>query len=257
MTDRLKDKIALVTGIGSGIGQGIALRFAAEGAQVLGTDINPERAEATLGLAADAGTPIDSVHPVDLTRPEDVAAYVEQARGRYGRADVLVNAGAIEPHMDRTDSMDFETQWRPTIAGEIDLVFLLCKEAWPLLQTSGSAAIINFASVNSFRGSRAMGMVAHCAGKGAILSMTRQMAIEGGPDGIRANTIAPGLVQTAATAAAGAASGPKAEAIIARTLLGRLGVPDDIAWCAVYLASDEARWVTGANFSIDGGVTAA
>ena len=79
----------------------------------------------------------------------------------------------------------------------------------------------------------------------------------GGPDGIRANTIAPGLVQTSATAAAGASSGDKAAAIVARTLLGRLGVPDDIAWCAVYLASDEARWVTGANFSIDGGVTAA
>ncbi|MFT4210320.1 MAG: SDR family oxidoreductase [Microbacterium sp.] len=257
MTDRLQGKVALVTGIGSGIGQGIALRFAAEGATVLGTDISAPRAEATVALAAEAGTPISSVHPIDLTRPDDVGRYVEVARERYGRADVLVNAGAIEPHMGRVDTMDFDTQWRPTIAGEVDLVFLASQAAWPLLQASGSASVINFASVNSFRGSRAMGMVAHCAGKGAVLSMTKQLAVEGGPDGIRANTIAPGMVQTGATAAAGASTGATGAAIAARTLVGRLGVPDDIAWCAVYLASDEARWVTGANFTIDGGVTAA
>jgi len=257
VVDRLKGKVALVTGIGAGIGQGIALRFAAEGAAVIGCDIDSSRARETVAQAEAAGTPIDSVDPIDLTTIDDVRRYVDVARTRHGRADILVNAGAIAPHMARIDTMDYEKEWRPTIAGEVDLVFLACREAWPLLQAAGNASIINFASVNSFRGSRQMAMVAHCAGKGAVLSMTKQLAVEGGPDGIRANTIAPGLVQTAATASAGASSGAKAETIIARTLVGRLGVPDDIAWCAVYLASDEARWVTGANFSIDGGVTAA
>jgi NAD(P)-dependent dehydrogenase (short-subunit alcohol dehydrogenase family) len=257
MTGRLAGKIALVTGIGAGIGRGIALRFAAEGATVIGCDIDAAAAEATVAAAASSGTEISSAHPIDLTAPVDVRRYVAVAAERHGRIDVLVNAGAIAPHMAGIGEMDYESQWRPTIAGEVDLVFLTCQAAWPLLSASANASIINFASVNSLRGSRQMAMVAHCAGKGAVLSMTRQLAVEGGPLGIRANTIVPGLVQTAATATAGATGGDLSAAIVARTLLGRLGVPDDIAWCAVYLASDEASWVTGSNFSIDGGVTAA
>jgi NAD(P)-dependent dehydrogenase (short-subunit alcohol dehydrogenase family) len=257
MADRLAGKVALVTGIGAGIGQGVALRFAAEGARVLGCDINPATAEATVAHAAERGTPLRSLHPIDLTRPEDARRYAEAAAEEHGRIDVLVNAAAIAPHMAGVGEMDYETQWRPTITGEVDLVFLACQAAWPWLIRSGNASIINFASVNSYRGSRQLAMVAHCAGKGAVLSMTRQLAVEGGPHGIRANSIAPGLIQTAATASAGATTGDISAAIVARTLLGRLGVPDDIAWFAVYLASDEASWVTGSTFSIDGGVTAA
>jgi NAD(P)-dependent dehydrogenase (short-subunit alcohol dehydrogenase family) len=257
MSERLSGKVAVVTGIGSGIGRGCALRFASEGAFVIGTDINGLAAERTVQDARDQGFVVSSIHPLDLTVPLDVAHFLAEATHGRDSIDVLVNAGAIEPRMATTELMDFETEWRPTIAGELDLVFLACQAAWPYLKASGSSSIINFASVNSFRGSRHLGMVAHTAGKGAVLSMTRQLAIEGGPFGIRANTIAPGLVQTGATAAAGATTGPVAEALSARTLLGRLGVPDDIAWCATYLASDEAKWVTGANFTIDGGVTAA
>lgn len=257
MTDRLIDKVALVTGIGAGIGRGIALAFASEGARVLGCDINEESARETVEDAAARGTPIESVDAsIDLTKPADVRRCIDSARESFGRIDILVNAGAIAPRMAPVSSMDFDTQWSPTIAGEVDLVFLTVHEAWPLLQASGNASIINFASVAAMRGSRGIGMTAHSAGKGAILAMTRQLAVEGATDGIRANTIAPGLVESAATELAGATVGELREIMVAQTLSGRVGTPQDIAWCAVYLASDEASWVTGASFAVDGGTTA-
>src|ERR1700730_18062388 len=136
MPDRLTGKIALVTGIGAGIGQGTALRFAAEGAIVIGCDINPASAEATVDSAREQGLELPSVHPSDLTKPDDAARFVDVAGSEHGRVDVLVNAGAIAPHMAPIDTMDYETQWRPTIAGEVDLVFLACQAAWPHLVSS-------------------------------------------------------------------------------------------------------------------------
>ena len=194
--------------------------------------------------------------PCDLTVPEDVRRYIDNAGQRHGRIDILLNAAAIPPHMASVAAMDYAGEWTPTMVGELDIVFLACKAAWPYLLKSDCASIINFASVNAFRASTNFGMAAHCAGKAAVLALTRQLAVEGGPR-IRANTISPGLIVTPATRLAGATEGEVRERILGRIPMKRLGQPDDIAWCAVYLASDEAGWVTGANFPIDGGVMAA
>lgn len=256
MSGRLSGKIALVTGIGGGIGRGCALMFARQGATVIGCDISATTATEAVEDARREGLELQSVHPCDLTRPADVQRYVEYAAGRYGRIDVLVNAAAIAPHMAPAAQMDNDQQWTPTLVGEVDIVFLLCKAAWPHLLIGGRSSIINFASVNAVRGSTRRGMVAHCAGKAAVMAMTRQLAIEGGAR-IRANAIAPGMVVTPATQSAGASTpGAIRDSIMERIPVKRLGQPDYIAWAAVYLASDEASWVTGAMLPVDGGTTA-
>lgn len=253
---RLAGKIALVTGIGGGIGKGIALLFARQGATVYGCDINAVSAATTVTEARADGLDIFSVHPCDLTQASDVQRFIDSAATRHNKIDILVNAAAIMPHMATCAEMDYEQQWSPTLVGEVDIVFLACKAAWPYLSNSGRASIINFASVSAFRGSKVFGMVAHCAGKSAVLGMTRQLALEGAPS-IRANTIAPGQVVTPATDHARAGKSGSEDAIRALIPMQRLGQPEDIAWCAVFLASDESSWITGANFPVDGGRTAA
>lgn len=255
MTDRLSGKVALVTGVGAGIGRECALLFAREGARVMGCDISASRAAATVDEARAAGLDLKSTHPIDLTKPEDVQRLVDETIKHHGRIDVLVNAGAINPQFAPVPDMSYEQIWVPTMVGEVDLVFLLCKAVWPHFVAGGGGSIVNFASVAAFRGTDFAGMLAHSAGKGAVLAMTRQLAAEGGKHRIRANTIAPGLIATMATASQGLTEGEKSEQIAASIPLGRIGRPADIAYCALYLASEEAAWVTGTNITVDGGTT--
>ena len=249
---RLSGKVAIVTGIGSGIGQGCARMFARQGARVMSCDIDGAAADAAIDQALEDGLEIESLHPCDLTRPADVARLIQHTVERFGGIDILVNAaawGAFAP----IDTMDFDTEWRRTLSGELDLVFLACKAAWPHLKKRGGS-IINFASANAHVTLRGSAAVAHCAGKGGVLAMTRQLAAEGGPHGIRANSISPALVVTGATKPVLQQPG-FIDNVLDKSMIKRLGQPEDIAWCAVYLASDESTWVTAADFCIDGGAT--
>lgn len=252
MGERLKGKIAIVTGSGAGIGQGCALMFARQGARVVGCDIDAAAAETTVEIAQKEGLDLSSVHPCDLTVPADVERLVAFAVDRHGGFDILVNAGAWGAFASIED-MDYEMEWRKTLASELDLVFLACKAAWPHLKARGGGSIINLASLNAWSALEGNLAVAHCAGKGGVLAMTRQLAMEGAPHNIRANTISPGIVVTAATKPRLDSEPGFKEMALSWTLLKRLGEPEDVAWCATYLASDESRWVTAADFSVDGG----
>lgn len=253
--DRLAGKVALVTGCGAGIGRGVALMFAQQGATVLGCDIDAAAAERTCAEARAQGLALDSLHPLDLCDPQAVQGLVEQARQRHGGIDVLVNAAAFGAFAWLED-MDYERDWRKTLTGEIDIVFLLVRAAWPLLKARGGGAVINLASANARMALPLSPALAHCAGKGAVLAMSRQLAMEGAPHGIRVNTISPALVQTAATRTPLETIPGFEQQVLSKLMLKRLGQVEDVGWAAVYLASDEASWVTGADFPIDAGATA-
>lgn len=236
MTDRLAGKIAVVTGAANGIGRGCADLFRREGARVIGIDR--------------AGADRDC----DLTDEAQVNALFTAIGAEEGRIDILVNAAAFAV-FGWIEALSL-TDWRTTLVGELDIVFLPVRAAWPFLKVSGAASIINFASANARHALEGSPALAHCAGKGGVLAMTRQLAMEGAPHNIRANSIAPGFIRTAATDRHLAADPDFEAQVLAKNMLKRLGLPEDVAWAAVWLASDEARYVTGADIAVDAGATA-
>jgi NAD(P)-dependent dehydrogenase (short-subunit alcohol dehydrogenase family) len=250
---RLLGKVAVVTGSGSGIGQECALRFAREGATVIGCDVSSEGARETERIARAESLSVVSMDPVDLTTSSGASA-VATAAHVHGRVDIVVNAAATAVFAWIED-LSLE-DWRKTLAAEIDSVFLVTQALWPLLRNSGAASIINFASANAHMALSGSSALAHCAGKGGVLAMTRQLAMEGGPHSIRANTISPALILTTATRAHLAAVPELRAQIMEKSMIKRLGETSDVANLAVFLGSDEASWITASDFRLDGGATA-
>ncbi len=253
MSNRLEGKVAVVTGFGSGIGRGCALMFAQHGAKVIGCDLNTVGAEETMSMAREQQLEIDNRSPMDLLNEGEVAELMADVARTYGGIDILLTAAgqvkfAPVPEMSLAD-------WRTTMVGELDIVFLPVRAVWPYMQKRGGGSIINFASVAAWGGVKGVFQIAHATGKGGVLAMTRQLALEGAPDNIRANTLSPGLIVTPPTEAALDDMPGFKQAIQDKTLLNRFGKPEDVAYAAVYLASDESSWVTGTDITIDGGVT--
>ena len=251
MNRRLEGKVVLISGTGGGQGRAAALRFAADGAIIVGCDVSGAADAESAGLVTEAGG-IMTTMVCDLGDPAEAQAWVERAVSDHGRIDVVYNNASAAKFGSIAD-LSIE-DWRFTIRNELDLVFLTTKFAWPHLAKRGGA-IVNVASTAGWQGSRGNGTIAHNATKGGVIAMTRQMALEGAPLGIRANSISPGFIITPGTRAF--AENPAVRAQLTNNIpLGRPGEPEDVVGMAAFLASDEAAFITGADIIIDGGTTA-
>lgn len=251
---KLDGKVAIVTGAASGIGRAAAHLFAGEGARVVAADINPDGAAVVQDIA-DRGGHATFVQG-DLSESATAANLVDTALRAYGRLDVLYNNAGIAPlGRDGMLTNIDEEDWDYILRVNLKSVFLCCKAAIPAIAEAGGGAIINTASVTALLGH--IGQDAYTASKGAILALTRALAVEYAPQKIRVNVICPGVVRTGITELMWSDLVPQdVFQGVQRAHLTRLGEPEDVARAALFLASDDAAFVTGAVFAIDGGFSA-
>lgn len=253
MGSRLEDKVCIITGTGGGMGRAAAMLFAQEGARVVGCDINAITAEATVDAVRSAGGRMVSLQPCNMSVRDDVDRLIDLAVRTYGRIDVLYNNASMA-YFAWLPDMSYE-MWSRTIREELDVVFHGCQAVFPQMIKAGGGSIINVGSTSGKIAYEVLPGLAHTAAKGGVIAMSRQIAMEGGKHGIRCNTISPGLVLTNQTREF--IDMPEWFAPMkAKLMLGRVGLPEDIAPLALYLASNESSWVTGADFAVDGGTTA-
>jgi NAD(P)-dependent dehydrogenase (short-subunit alcohol dehydrogenase family) len=247
---RLSGKIAIVTGSGIGIGQAIAKRYAVEGAHVWVTDINGETANATVQEIKAAGGAATAM-VVDVSKGQDLTALVRNVDAAHGRADVLVNNAGIIVRGEVRQLSDAD--WTKLREVNLDGVLRLSRDALPLLRKSKAGSIINISSVMAWRGLRPL--AAYTATKGAVTALTKGLCVEYAPFNIRVNSIAPGYVETAITDRL-LKLPPVKQALIDKTPMGRLGVPEDMVGAAVFFASDDSLYCTGSELAVDGGMGA-
>ena len=248
---RLEGKRVLITGTAGGQGTVAQAMFAREGARVYGCDRKEGAAEATAKAIADEGYDVHG-STVDLADPEAAARWIEESADALGGIDVLYNNGAgsgFAPFEDMTLEL-----WTHVIHNELDIIFHTTQPAWKHLKRPGNSGVINTASMSGLRGIAPLGQAAHSAAKGGIIALTRSLAAEGAEHGIRVNAISPGLIKTPSTDAF--VTGDLREFQLNMHMIRRVGLPEDIVNMAIFLASDEALWITGQNYSVDGGVTA-
>ena len=257
---RLAEKIALITGAGSGIGRASALLFAREGASVVAADLSGAAAEsAASAIAAEGGRAI--AIEGDVSSAGDAKAMVDAALEGFGALDVLVNSAGVSPRNATGPEAGQDEIWERVLAVNLTGTYQVSRHAVPAMQERGGGSIINLASIIAVVGYAAeipsiMGAFnPYPPSKGGVLQLTRNMALTLASDGIRVNCICPGYVESNLTA--GLTQDPVSyEILVKRHPLGRLGQPEEIAYAALFLASDEASFVTGAPMMVDGGYTA-
>jgi NAD(P)-dependent dehydrogenase (short-subunit alcohol dehydrogenase family) len=232
------------------MGRATALTFAGEGASIVGCDVAVGPAQETDALVLASGAQMISMQPCHLADPAECTALVDLALRTFGRIDVLFNLAAASYFNKLEDVTDQE--WDNARRNEVDLVFYLTRAAWPYLKTS-HGVIVNMASLNASLSFKILPSLAHTTNKAGIIGMTRQLAVEGREHGIRANSISPGLIESNATRQQ--LNDPVwANEMLGKTLLGRLGRPEEVAKVALFLASDDSSYVTGVDIVVDGGM---
>jgi NAD(P)-dependent dehydrogenase (short-subunit alcohol dehydrogenase family) len=246
----LNDKVAIVTGAGSGIGAASAVRFAAEGAAVVAVDIRGPKASETATVITDNGGQVLALE-ADVSQAADVERMVAETVARFGGLDVLFsNAGTIRP--GTVVELGVE-DWDLVMAVNVRSVFLGGKYAVPAMMDRGAGSIINTASISGLHGDG--GAVVYAASKAAVINLTRAMATDHSADGIRVNAICPGTIETPPVKRMVADPAVMQVNVEAHSI-GRIGQPEEIAAAALWLASDESSFVTGEHLVVDGGLRA-
>lgn len=251
---RLSNKVALITGAGSGIGRESALLFASEGAQIVVVDVNDAAGQATVAQIEEAGGQAFYIN-ADISRAGDCERMVQAAEERFGKLNVLFNNAGISHARDDDAITTEEDVWDLTMLINLKGVFLGCKYGIPALRRAGGGSIINTASFVAVLGA-ATPQLAYTASKGGVLAMTRELATIHARENIRVNALCPGPLHTELLMKY-LNTEQKRQRRLVHIPMGRFGEAREIAYAALYLASDESSFTTGATFLVDGGITAA
>ena len=250
---RLEGKVCVITGAGGGMGRVASLMFAAEGAKVVVAEFGEEAGAETVRLVREAGGAASFVK-VDVASEASAREMIEETIATYGRVDVLYNNAGIMPEADHSVIDTDVATWDQVMAVNVRGVYLGCKFVIPHMVEQGSGSIINIASFVALLGC-SVPQDAYTASKGALISLTRSLAVQFGPKGVRTNAICPGPVETPLLMDWLVKDEEAKRIRLARNPTGRFGKPEEIVNMALYLASDESRWTNGAQMVVDGGIS--